>query len=154
VLARFSDFGGSTFEPSFRLTSMRKEDQPWVERGQRLRELVNDSERESLQRSRLNAFFTTADLIGAIWDGLVRLGVGDLPDPRILEPAAGVGRFLGLQPPEMAEWSHRTAVELDAVTARLLKQVYPRVAVHALGFKDAQLRDDWFDVAVSITSPG
>jgi len=78
----------------------------------------------------------------------------NLPDPRILEPAAGVGRFLGLQPPEMAERSHRTAVELEALTARLLKQLYPRVAVHALGFQDAPLRDDWFDVAVSITSPG
>ena len=109
---------------------------------------------QALQRSRLNAFFTTAVLIGAIWDGLVKLGVGDLPDPRILEPAAGVGRLLGLQPPEMAERSHRTAVELDALTARLLKQLYPRVAVHALGFQDAPLRDDWFDVAVSVISPG
>jgi hypothetical protein len=149
VLARFSGFGDSTFEPAFRLTPMRKEDQPWVERGQRLRELVDDSEWESLQRSRLNAFFTTPEVIGAIWEGLVRLGIGDLPDPRILEPAAGVGRFLGLQPPEIAERSHRTAIELDVLTAGLLKQLYPRVAVHVLGFQDAPLRDDWFDVAVS-----
>ena len=149
VLARFSGFGDSTFEPAFRLTPMRKEDQPWVERGQRLRELVNESEWESLQRARLNAFFTTPDIIRAIWEGLIRLGLGDLPDPRILEPAAGVGRFLGLQPPQMAERSHRTAIELDALTARMLKQLYPRVAVHALAFQDAPLRDDWFDVAVS-----
>jgi hypothetical protein len=104
---------------------------------------------ESLQRSRLNAFFTTPDIIGTIWDGLIRLGIGDLPDPRILEPAAGVGRFLGLQPRELAERSHRTAIELDGLTARLLKQLYPRVAVHSLAFQDAPLRDDWFDVAVS-----
>jgi hypothetical protein len=59
---------------------------------------VDDEEWQSLERSRLNAFFTTADVIEPIWEGLLALGLSNLPNPRILEPAAGVGRFLGLQP--------------------------------------------------------
>ena len=115
VLARFSGFGDSTFEPAFRLSAHRPEDQPWVERGHRLRSLVDDGEWQSLERSRLNAFFTSPDVIGAIWDGLLALGLGDLSAPRILEPAAGVGRFLGLQPTDSADRSVRTVLRTAAV---------------------------------------
>jgi len=149
VLARFSGFGDSTFEPAFRLTAHRPEDHAWVERGQRLRALVDDGEWQSLERSRLNAFFTSPDVIAAVWDGLLKLGLENLPAPRILEPAAGVGRFLGLQPANSAARSVRTAVELDSLTASLLRAVYPRAAVHGIGFQDAPLRDNSFDVAIS-----
>src|SRR5579859_459038 len=66
VLARFSGFGDSTFEPAFRLSAHRLEDTAWVERGQRLRSMLNDGEWQSLERSRLNAFFTSPDVIAAI----------------------------------------------------------------------------------------
>ncbi len=148
ILARFSGFGDSTFEPAFRLSARRAEERPWVERGQRLRALVDEAEWQSLERSRLNAFFTTPEVITAMWDGLLALGLDTLPAPRILEPSAGSGRFLGLQPEPSAARSSRTAVELDGLAARLLRQLYPRVTVHALGFQDAPLRAD-FDVAIS-----
>ena len=149
ILARFSGFGDSTFEPAFRLSALRTEDHAWVERGQRLRSLLDDAEWQSVERSRLNAFFTSPDVITAIWDGLLALGLESLSAPRILEPAAGVGRFLGLQPTDIAARSARTAIELDTLTARMLKALYPRVAVHSIGFQDAPLRDNSFDVAVS-----
>jgi hypothetical protein len=82
---------------------------------------VDDGEWQSLERSRLNAFFTSPDVIAAIWEGLFALGVGSLQAPRILEPAAGVGRFLGLQLADSAAKSVRTAIELDCLTARLRK---------------------------------
>ncbi len=149
VLARFSGFGDTAFEAAFRLSAHRPEDTIWVQRGQRLRVLVTEAEWQSLERSRLNAFFTSPDVIAAMWDGLLALGLGSLAAPRILEPAAGVGRFLGLQPRETVAGASRTAVELDTLTARLLKALYPRASVHALGFQDAPLRDDFFDVAIS-----
>jgi hypothetical protein len=149
LLARFSGFGDSTFEPAFRLSGRRKDEQVWVERGHRLRNLVTERESESLQRSRLNAFFTAPAVIEATWQGLQTLGLGDLQAPRILEPAAGFGRFLGMQPPEIASRSERTAIDLDELTACLLKKLYPRTIVHELGFQDAPLRDDYFDVAIS-----
>jgi hypothetical protein len=70
LLARFSGFGNSTFEPAFRLSARRKDEQVWVDRGHRLRQIVAEHEWESLQRSRLNAFFTTAEVIAAMWQGL------------------------------------------------------------------------------------
>src|SRR5439155_17006122 len=84
-----------------------------------------------------------------MWQGLHTLGLGNLSVPRILEPAAGIGRFLGLQPTEIATRSDRTAIELDELTARLLKKLYPRTVVHELAFQDAPLRDGFFDVAIS-----
>src|SRR5579859_4644519 len=120
-----------------------------MERGQRLRALVTDTEWESLERSRLNAFFTSPDVVEAIWEGLMTVGFGDLTHPHILEPAAGVGRFLGLQPVDTIARSTRMAVELDTLTARILKLLYPRTAVHNLGFQDAPIRDEFFDVAIS-----
>jgi N12 class adenine-specific DNA methylase len=149
VLARFNSFGDATFEPAFRLSAYRAAERIWVERGQRVRSLVTDTEWESLERSRLNAFFTSPDVVEAIWNGLLTLGLGDLTNPRILEPAAGVGRFLGLQPADTAARACRTAVELDALTARILKALYPRPTVHNLGFQDAPIRDEFFDVAIS-----
>jgi hypothetical protein len=89
VLARFSGFGDAAFEPAFRLSAHRAEERIWVERGQRLRSLVTDTEWESFERSRLNAFFTSPDVVEAIWNGLLTLGLGDITNPRILEPAAG-----------------------------------------------------------------
>src|SRR5205814_2118665 len=88
VLARFSGFGDATFEPAFRLSAYRAEEWIWVERGQRLRALVTHTESESLERSRLNAFFTSPDVVEAIWEGLLTLGLGDLADP----PHPGAGR--------------------------------------------------------------
>jgi hypothetical protein len=132
MLARFGGFGDSTFEPAFRLSARRKNEHGWVERGHRLRDMVTEREWESLQRSRLNAFFTTPDVIAAMWQGLQTLGLGALSAPRILEPAAGIGRFLGMRPTEIATRSERTAIELDELTARLLRKLYPRTVVHAL----------------------
>src|SRR5258708_9610183 len=102
---------------------------------QRLRSLVDDGEWQSLERSRLNAFFTSPDVIGAIWDGLLALGLGVLSAPRILEPAAGVRRFLGPQPTASADRSVRTAIALDSLTPRRLKALYPRTAVHSIAFQ-------------------
>jgi hypothetical protein len=149
TLARFSGFGDSAFEPAFRLAGHRAQEQPWVERGQRLRDLVDEDEWRWLERSHLNSFFTSADIISGVWEGLSTMGLSAIPEPCVLEPAAGIGRFLGMQPLEVALRSHRAAVELDLITARLLTLLYPRAAVHSSAFEDAPLRESFFDVAIS-----
>lgn len=92
VLARFSGFGDSTFEPAFRLAAHRPEDHAWVERGQCLRSLVDDAEWQSLERSRLNAFFASPDVIAAVWDGLVAVGLDCIPAPLARGTAGGPAR--------------------------------------------------------------
>ena len=111
---------------------------------------MDDGEWQSLERSRLNAFFTSPDVIGAIWDGLLALGLGDLSCSA--DPGACRGRRALPRPAAdrtSAARSVRTAIELDTLTARLLKALYPRAAVHSIGFQDAPLRDNSFDVAIS-----
>ena len=77
------------------------------------------------------------------------MGATNLENPRILEPSAGSGRFLGMQPTEMAKRSDRTAVELDSITGRILKHTYPDTKVMISGFEKAPIPDNSIDIAVS-----
>jgi hypothetical protein len=59
----------------------------------------------------------------------------------------GVGHFLGLMPEDLAAGSHRTGVELDSITARVAKQLYPDSSIFAKGFEETALPDNYFDGA-------
>ncbi len=146
LLAKYSGFGDSAFEQAFLLFSR---DEPWKRRGDDLRSLLTDDDYRALERSRLNAFYTTPEIIKAMWEGLHQLGAGDIDHPRILEPSAGSGRFLGFQPADMAARSQRIAVELDPLTGKLLKHLYPNAEVHTMGYQEAPIADSSVDIAIS-----
>ena len=122
ILARYSGFGNSAFGQAF---ANRPTNQAWAKRGRELRSLVTPEEYESIRGSRLNAFYTTSDVINSMWSSLQDMGAGQLERPVVLEPSAGAGRFLGLQPPEMARKSQRIAVELDSLTGNIAKTRLP-----------------------------
>ena len=147
VLAKYSGFGDSAFGQGF--SHYRPNEPAWRERKETLRELVTGEEYDAIRRSRLNAFYTTPEVVKAMWDGLKDMGAGDIPNLKVLEPSAGSGRFLAHQPPEIAASSERTAVELDKVTAGLLKAQFPEATVWNTGFQDAPVPDNHFDVAIS-----
>ena len=67
-----------------------------------IKALVTPEEWNAIRRSRVNAFYTTPDVIRGMWSALERLGIGQAAVLRILEPSAGAGRFLGLQPKHLA----------------------------------------------------
>ena len=146
ILAKYSGFGDSAFEPAFRGYGG---DPSWRNRGDALKDSVSKEEYRSIEESRVNAFYTTPEVINSIWGGLERLGATNLENPRILEPSAGSGRFLGLQPAAMAKKSDRTAVELDNLTGRILKHAYPDTKVMISGFEKAPIPDNSIDIAVS-----
>lgn len=145
VLAKYSGFGDSAFNNAF---TFRRDD-VWKDRGEALRELVTTEEYQAIEQSRLNAFFTTPAIVKSMWDGLEHLGANNLARPRVLEPSAGAGRFLGLQPVEMAAKSERTAVELDKITGGIVGQLYQNANTHVSGFEDAPIRNDSIDLAIS-----
>ena len=150
TLARFSGFGDSSFEQAFSHRGAR--DPAWQRRREELRELIGGDDYkdlESLGRSRINAFYTTAPIIKAMWKGLSQMGADKIERPKVLEPSAGSGRFLGLQPSDMAERSERTAVELDTTTARVLKHAYPETRVLNTGFEKSPTPEEHYDIAVS-----
>ena len=146
IFARYSGFGDSAFEQAFVRYS---HDRTWKARGEELRDITDQEEYRAIEGSRVNAFYTSREVIDTIWNGLERMGATNLENPRILEPSAGSGRFLGMQPAEMAKRSDRTAVELDSITGRILKHTYPDAKVMVTGFENAPIPDNSIDIAVS-----
>ena len=117
----------------------------WKNTAQAVRELLTDDEYESARASTPNAHYTSPAVIAAVWDALHRIGVG--PGVQLLEPAMGVGHFFGLMPESMSG-GHRTGVELDAVTARIAKKLYPDATIFQKGFEETPLPDNYFDAVV------
>ena len=146
IFARYSGFGDSAFEQAF---VRYPHDRTWKARGEELRDITDQEEYRAIEGSRVNAFYTSREVIDTIWNGLERMGATNLENPRILEPSAGSGRFLGMQPAEMAKRSDRTAVELDSITGRILKHTYPDAKVMVTGFENAPIPDNSIDIAVS-----
>ena len=110
---------------------------------------MTPEELQGIRQSHNTAFYTTPQVARSMWDTLAGLGVDKLERPRVLEPSAGSGRFLGFQPADMAEKSERTAVEIDPMTANILKHTYPETRVYNAGFQEAPLPDDHFDIVIS-----
>src|SRR5438067_3253681 len=114
----------------------------WKQVNSGLKELRTDEEYAAARASTPNAHFTSPMVISAMWDGMKHMGVED--GVTVLEPAMGVGHFFGLMPVE----GKRTGVELDDITARIAKKLYPDSAIFHRAYEDTSLPDNYFDVAV------
>ena len=156
VLARYSGFGDSAFEKAF---VPHTTDHAWRERAAELRGLVTRAEFASIAASRPNAFYTSPEVVEEMWAGLDAMGeLRERPVLRVLEPAAGSGRFLTHQPPHLSAKSEHTAVELDTLSAGVLSHVlseyprrasYPDAFVWNTGFEAAPVPDNYYDIAIS-----
>jgi N12 class adenine-specific DNA methylase len=117
----------------------------WRSTAAAVKEVLTGPEFESARASTPNAHYTSPQVIEAIWNGLHRMGLG--MGAQILEPAMGVGHFFGLMP-EFMQGGHRTGVELDSITARIAKKLYPDSTIFARGFEETPLPDNYFDAVV------
>ena len=95
----------------------------------------------AMQHSTLNAHYTSVEIARAIWRALLRMGYGTLRAPRVLEPSAGTGVFLGTIPLDESDtiMDRVIAVELDAVTAAVCRALYPSADVRQGAFQDVAL---------------
>jgi N12 class adenine-specific DNA methylase len=147
VLAHYSAFGESTL-----LNRLFRYD-PTVSRyvlHDSYAAFLTSDEAKHLRIAALTAFFTPLDIVTAIWQAVVQLGLASIERPRILEPAAGVGHFISAMPPELRKRAEITAVELDPVTARILGYIHPDITLHGgVGFERVDLRPNGFDLAIS-----
>ena len=152
ILAKYSGFGdsgmGGAF-PAYEDDSSSFTNSPWGRRRAELKALTTKEEFENIEHSRLNAFYTTPQVINSMWEALEKMGVDKLSNPHVLEPSAGSGRFLGYEPKDLAAKSQRVAVELDSLTGRILKQMYPQADTYVMGFEHAPIPKDSIDVAIS-----
>ena len=115
----------------------------WASEYQELKAALTPAEYEAARASTLNAHFTSPTVIRAIYEAVGNMG---FQTGNILEPSMGVGNFFGMLPEEMRN-SRLYGVELDAITGRIAKQLYPKANITVAGFETTDRRD-FFDLAV------
>ncbi len=119
------------------------ENASWQKEYQQLKSLLTDEEYAAARGSTLNAHYTSPVVIRAMYEALDSMG---FRDGNVLEPACGVGNFFGMLPEEMQS-SKLYGVELDSITGRMARQLYPDARIEITGFEKTN-RKDFFDVAV------
>lgn len=138
ILAKYNGWGG--LAKVFDINS-----QEWQEQYKEVKELLTPEEYEKAKASVVNAFYTDKTIIDNIYLGLCRLG---FKKGNILEPSAGIGNFLGRIPQNLKD-SRFTAIELDSISGRILKQLYQKEQVYIQGYEKTELQDNFYDVAIS-----
>ena len=109
-----------------------------------LRSLLTEEEYAAARESTLTAFYTPPVVIRSIYAALGQMG---FRQGNVLEPACGIGHFLGMLPESMAE-SKLYGVELDDISGRIARQLYPRSSISVRGYEKMDFPDNFFDVAV------
>lgn len=138
ILSKYVGWGGMAQEV-FSGTNEK-----WVKEHTELKELLTDEEYAAAQSSTLNAHYTTPTVINAIYKALDNMG---FKKGKILEPSMGVGNFFGCIPEKMKD-SQLYGVELDSITGRIAKQLYPNADIQIKGFEKTNYPDNFFDVAI------
>lgn len=118
----------------------------WADERDELARLLTKEEFEAARASTLNAHYTSPDVIRGMYVALQRFG---FKHGRILEPACGIGHFLGCMPDEMHSRSTITGIEIDPLTARIAKALYPDADIRNQPFEETKLAEGFYDVAIS-----
>ena len=137
ILAKYVGWGG--LADAFDETKTN-----WASEYQELKSLLSAEEYDSARESTLNAHYTSPVIIKAIYDAMERMGFSK---GNILEPAMGIGNFFSMLPEKMQE-SRLYGVELDGITGRIARQLYPNADVKITGFEKTDYPNDFFDVAI------
>ena len=115
----------------------------WAKEYTELKGLLSEDEYAAARSSVLNAHYTSPAVIRGIYDAVERMG---FRSGNILEPSMGVGNFFGMLPDTMAD-SRLYGVELDSITGRIAKKLYPQADITVAGFETTDRRD-FYDLAV------
>jgi N12 class adenine-specific DNA methylase len=107
---------------------------------------LSTQEYELAQSTTLNAHYTSPVVIGAMYHAAERFG---FKGGRVLEPACGIGHFIGLMPDELLRRSTITGIEIDLITARIARTLYPDADIRAQPFEQSKLADGFYDLAIS-----
>ncbi|HET9148678.1 MAG TPA: hypothetical protein VFN77_11535 [Acetobacteraceae bacterium] len=144
VLSRFIAFGATALANNVFRRNGEGFSGAWGELGTQLEQMVTREELASLARATQYAHYTPETQIRAIWHGLGRLG---FKGGRILEPGCGTGLFFALMPEAIAGNSVLTGIEMDPVTARIGRLLYPNAWVRREDFTQSRL-PEMFDLAI------
>ena len=136
VLSQYVGWGGlaDAFDPG---------KNSWAKEYAELKGLLSEDEYSAARSSTLNAHYTSPTVIRGIYDAVERMG---FRSGNILEPSMGVGNFFGMLPNSMQD-SRLYGVELDSLTGRIAKKLYPQADITVAGFETTGRRD-FYDLAV------
>ncbi len=136
VLSQYVGWGGlaDAFDPG---------KDSWAKEYAELKGLLSEDEYSAARSSTLNAHYTSPTVIRGIYDAVERMG---FRSGNILEPSMGVGNFFGMLPEAMQD-SRLYGVELDSITGRIAKKLYPQADITVAGFETTDRRD-FYDLAV------
>ena len=136
ILSQYVGWGGlaDAFDP---------DKDSWAKEYKELKGLLSEDEYAAARASTLNAHYTSPTVIRAIYDAVEQMG---FRTGNILEPSCGVGNFFGMLPESMAG-SRLYGVELDSITGRIARQLYPEANITVAGFETTSQRD-FYDLAV------
>ena len=136
VLSQYVGWGGlpDAFDPG---------KDSWAKEYAELKGLLSEDEYAAARSSTLNAHYTSPVVIRSIYDAVEKMG---FRSGNILEPSMGVGNFFGMLPDSMAD-SRLYGVELDSITGRIAKMLYPQADITVAGFETTDRRD-FYDLAV------
>lgn len=118
----------------------------WLEEREALRRELTEKEYDQARATTLNAHYTSPTVIRAMYQAAQRFG---FRGGNILEPACGIGHFIGLMPEEMLRQSTITGVEIDPLTARIAGALYPDADIRPEPFEKSKLPDNSCDLAIS-----
>ena len=136
ILSQYVGWGGlaDAFDP---------DKDSWAKEYKELKGLLSEDEYAAARASTLNAHYTSPTVIRAIYDAVEQMG---FTTGNILEPSMGVGNFFGMLPESM-QGSRLYGVELDSITGRIARQLYPEANITVAGFETTSQRD-FYDLAV------
>ena len=117
----------------------------WESEYQELKALLTDEEYKAAMRSTITAYYTEPELIRYMYRALERFGFEGGPDRRILDPGMGTGNFYSVLP-EQYQGTKLYGVELDSITGRIAKQLYPEADISVMGYEAVKFEDNSFDV--------
>ena len=136
ILSRYVGWGGMP-------QAFDSENTSWSSEYTQLKELLEDEEYKAARESVLNAHYTSPTVIRGIYEAIGRMG---FTTGNILEPACGVGNFFGMLPDHMSG-SRLYGVEMDSISGRIAKQLYPNADITVAGFETTDRRN-FYDLAI------
>lgn len=110
-----------------------------------LKELLTEEEYDSARSSVLTAFYTDPQIIRGMYEVLERIG---FDGGKVLEPSCGIGTFIGCMPESMRANSEVHGVELDTITGKIAKYLYPQSDIQICGYEKTDYKDNTFDLAI------
>lgn len=138
IISKYVGWGGLA-------SAFDEQNNNWSSEYTQLKELLSEEEYESARASTLDSYYTSPLIIDSIYSALDSF---NFKGGNVLEPAMGVGNFFGRMPNEMQTNSNLYGFELDGISGKIAKQLYPNANIQIKGFEKNNFSDEYFDVAI------